>query len=148
MDVNPAICELLGYPHDELTKKTFADVTHPEDLEADLDAVRRTIAGEQSAYSMVKRYLTRDGRIVWIRLTAIPVKLDGEFKGFVSWIAPLPNGGDFKVDKQTDGTVTVRPTIAMTDLIGDNWRWFVALGLLACGLITKDQLLSILKLVF
>ena len=63
--VNPAVCDLLGYRVDELLTRTFQDVTHPEDLQADLEQVRQTLAGELDTYQMEKRYLHRAGHVVW-----------------------------------------------------------------------------------
>jgi PAS domain S-box-containing protein len=85
--VNRALCELLGYPEKELLARTFQDITHPEDLDADLLQVRRLIAGADSHYQMEKRYFHRDGQIVWIRLTASLVRSRaGEPIYFVSQI--------------------------------------------------------------
>jgi hypothetical protein len=95
---------------------------------------------------MIKRYLTKDGRIIWIRLTAVSVHVDGKMVCFFSWIVPLPNGGSFKVSKNPEGKVEVRPTMSLPQFVGDNWKWFLGLGMLVTGLITKDQLLALLKL--
>ncbi len=66
---NQAISDITGYPFAELATRTFADITHPDDLEADLVQVRRTLAGEIPTYSMEKRYVRRDGSPVWVNLT-------------------------------------------------------------------------------
>jgi PAS domain S-box-containing protein len=63
--VNQAVCELLGYTVDELLARTFQELTHPDDLEADLAYVRQTLAGERTTFQMEKRYIHRDGHIVW-----------------------------------------------------------------------------------
>lgn len=69
LKVNRALCEMLGYEAPELLAKTFQDITHPEDLEADLDRVRRMLAGEIRTYQMEKRYFRKDGRIVHVLLS-------------------------------------------------------------------------------
>lgn len=66
--VNPKLCETVGYTCEDLLSKTFQEVTHPEDLDADLEQVRRLLAGEIHGYSMHKRYVKRDGSHVWINL--------------------------------------------------------------------------------
>jgi len=66
--VNRALCELVGYAEGELLQRTFQDITHPDDLEADLKYVRETLAGEQRAYQLEKRYIHKDGSTVWILL--------------------------------------------------------------------------------
>jgi two-component system sensor histidine kinase EvgS len=85
--VNPAICSMLGYTEAELRAITFQDITYPEDLDADLDQVRRMLAGEIETYSMEKRYLHRQGSIVWALLTVSLLRdVDGGALYFVSQI--------------------------------------------------------------
>ncbi len=72
--VNKSICEIVGYSAAELLQKTFQDITHPDDLEADLANVRALIAGALRFYQMEKRYLHRNGHIVWVRLTVSLVR--------------------------------------------------------------------------
>jgi PAS domain S-box-containing protein len=66
---NKALCRILGYPVDELVTKSLQDITHPDDLAADLAQVERLLDGEIASYDMDKRYLRKDGSIVWGRLT-------------------------------------------------------------------------------
>ncbi len=66
--VNQAICELLGYSAEELSRKTFQDITHPDDLANDLENTRKLTAGEVNFFKMEKRYIHRDGRVVWALL--------------------------------------------------------------------------------
>ncbi len=68
--VNKSLCEIVGYREAELLQKTFQDITHPDDLAADLALLRELIAGHRRFYQMEKRYFHRDGHVVWIRLTA------------------------------------------------------------------------------
>jgi PAS domain S-box-containing protein len=68
--MNPKLCEILGYTFDELRAKTFHDVTHPDDLAADLAQVDRLLAGGISTFTMEKRYVRKDGSTVWVNLTA------------------------------------------------------------------------------
>ena len=74
LQVNRALCEIVGYPDVELLTKTFQDITHPEDLEADLALVRQVLAGKISEYQMEKRYLHRDGHEVPILLSVSLVR--------------------------------------------------------------------------
>ena len=68
--INNAMCTIAGYTQAELLEKTFADITHPEDIEADWQQARRLLSGEVSYYAMEKRYVRKDGSIVWVNLTA------------------------------------------------------------------------------
>jgi PAS domain S-box-containing protein len=74
LQVNRSLCRLVGYPEEELLEKTFQEITHPDDLEADLGYVRRMLAGEIQTYQMEKRYLHRDGHVVWISLNVSLVR--------------------------------------------------------------------------
>jgi PAS domain S-box-containing protein len=66
--VNEALCEILGYEADELAALRFQDITHPEDLEADLELVGQVLRGELDRYTLEKRYLRRDGDVVHVQL--------------------------------------------------------------------------------
>jgi len=72
--VNTSLCEIIGYDEPTLLTKTFLEITHPDDLDADLDHVRSLLAEEVRFYHMEKRYFHRDGHIVWVRLTASLVR--------------------------------------------------------------------------
>jgi PAS domain S-box-containing protein len=72
--VNASICETVGYSQPELLEKTFQDITHPEDLQADLAHVNELVAGVRRSYQMEKRYLHRAGHVVWVRLTVSMVR--------------------------------------------------------------------------
>ncbi len=69
LDANPAFRELLGYSLDELQHKRWAAFTHPDDLPAERDLAQQIIAGEIDNYHMDKRFLRKDGQVVWGRLT-------------------------------------------------------------------------------
>ena len=88
--VNQKLCHIVGYTQDELNARTFQDITHPDDLDADLEQVRRVLAGKLRTYSMEKRYFHKDGRVVWINLTVSLVrKLDGTPDYFISVIEDI-----------------------------------------------------------
>ncbi|MHB8093489.1 MAG: PAS domain S-box protein [Candidatus Aminicenantales bacterium] len=76
LKVNPSLCGIVGYSEKELLTKSFQDITHPDDLEADLDYFRRTLAGEIPNYQKEKRYFHKTGRIVWVRLSVSLVRDD------------------------------------------------------------------------
>ncbi|HEX2109614.1 MAG TPA: PAS domain S-box protein, partial [Rubrobacteraceae bacterium] len=82
--VNEKLCEIVGYTREELLERTLQDITHPDDLEADLAYQGRLLAGEISRYSMEKRYLRKVGSVIWIGLTVSLVRTpSGEPKYFI-----------------------------------------------------------------
>ncbi|MBD2504380.1 PAS domain S-box protein [Anabaena azotica] len=74
IDVNQRFCDITGYPSPELMTLTFQDITHPDDLWADLAQVQNLLVGCIPTYSMEKRYIHRDGGAVWINLTVSLVR--------------------------------------------------------------------------
>lgn len=73
-DANPAFCRLLGYDRDELIGTHYAALTHPDDLPAEAALVGRVLAGELADYRTEKRYVRKDGRVVWVDLTSSPTR--------------------------------------------------------------------------
>jgi PAS domain S-box-containing protein len=69
LKANHALCQIVGYTEPELLEKTFQDITHPDDLQSDLDLVAQLLAGKIEHYQMEKRYFHKDGHLVWIRLS-------------------------------------------------------------------------------
>lgn len=67
--VNAAFCRMVGYSEAEMLGRTIVDVTHPEDIKADLAQRKRAIAGEIETYQLEKRYVHQSGAIVWGYLT-------------------------------------------------------------------------------
>lgn len=66
--VNDRLCAIVGYTRKELLARTFADITYPADLEADWTQARQLLAGERANYAMEKRFVRRDGSLVWVNL--------------------------------------------------------------------------------
>ncbi len=64
--VNQRFCEIVGYPREELVQESFQDFTRPEDLAAELENYTRLFRGELSSCSMEKRYIRKDGSLIWI----------------------------------------------------------------------------------
>ncbi|MDX9707431.1 MAG: PAS domain S-box protein, partial [Azospira sp.] len=88
--VNGKLCDIVGYTPDELMGMSFQDITHPDDLDTDLDYVHRMLAHEIDTYSLEKRYLRKDASLVWINLTvALVWKPDGAPDYFISVIEDI-----------------------------------------------------------
>jgi PAS domain S-box-containing protein len=75
---NRRLCEIVGYSFEELSQKTFAGITHPEDLHQEIELRRRLIAAEIETYKLEKRYIHQTGREVWV---SVFVSLDRDASG-------------------------------------------------------------------
>lgn len=75
---NAELRQLLGYSQAELSRMTFQDVTHTDDLESDLRLVERLVAGELSSYTIEKRYIRKNGSFVATQLTVALVRHDSD----------------------------------------------------------------------
>ena len=71
---NQSLCTMLGYSEEELQAITFKDITHPDDLPDDLEQVRAIISGKQDSYNKVKRYYTKDNRVIFVCLDVFAVR--------------------------------------------------------------------------
>jgi len=67
--LNQKFCDIVGYSQKEMLELTFQDITHPEDLETDLDSFQQLLGGASDSYTIEKRYIRKDGTIVWVNLT-------------------------------------------------------------------------------
>lgn len=77
---NPMFCSIMGYTEEEIKKITFRELTHPDDLAADLQNVRRLMNKEISVYRTEKRYIRKDGIIIWGALTVTSIlDISGKF---------------------------------------------------------------------
>lgn len=105
MDVNPAICKILGYSKDELLDMTFQEITHEDDLNDDLDLVKKVLHGEIPSYEMEKRYIRKDGHVVFALLSVSLVRdEDGGPMYFISQIQDISSRTEVedKVRQQLD----------------------------------------------
>ena len=73
MRVNPAFCLLTGFSEPELDGVPFAKLTHPDDLPANLAGIARVCSGEEPSFRFEKRYIRKDGAIVWADMSAASV---------------------------------------------------------------------------
>ena len=77
--------EITGYSDAELRTKSFSELTHPEDRKQDWELFQRAVRGETSSYHNEKRYIRKDGSIVWVRLNAALIRDEsGRFKRTVA----------------------------------------------------------------
>ena len=74
LQVNRALCRLVGYSEEQLLELNISDLTHPDDLEATLDRTRQQVQGMHAESRIEKRYLRADGTTVWVAVTSTLVR--------------------------------------------------------------------------
>ncbi len=72
--VNDRMCEIVGYSREELLQRNFVDITHPDDLASNIDFFRRAVAEKFPRMSVEKRYVRKDGSIVWVHVSGTLVR--------------------------------------------------------------------------
>ncbi|WP_339907990.1 PAS domain S-box protein [Symmachiella dynata] len=68
VEVNDRMYEILGYTPEELSKLTWVDISHPDDVDADLAQFQRVLAGEIDGYALEKRYITKKGESIHVSI--------------------------------------------------------------------------------
>jgi PAS domain S-box-containing protein len=77
--INRRYCDIVGYTVEEMSRlKTFQEITHPDDLQPDLDNMAQLLAGTIREFTMEKRYIHKNGSIVWVTLSVSPTWRPGE----------------------------------------------------------------------
>lgn len=72
--VNKTLCNMLGYNHTEFIKRTFQDITHPDDLDIDLQQMYQLLDNNVTGYNMDKRYYHKNGSTIWASLNVTLVR--------------------------------------------------------------------------
>jgi PAS domain S-box-containing protein len=90
LKVNQSLCDLLGYSEDELLSIDFQSITHPDDVDEDVDLVQQMLRNEIKTYQMEKRYYHRKGKIIWALLSVSLVRYaNGKPRYFISQIQDI-----------------------------------------------------------
>jgi len=116
---NPAFCTIMGYSEAELQQFTFKDVSHPDDLSKDMVNVRRLMNKEISVYKTEKRYIRKDGQVIWGSLTLTATyDSEGQFLYNLGIIEDITNRKQAEEDLQKS-----KKLLAETELIGKVGGW-------------------------
>jgi PAS domain S-box-containing protein len=88
--VNDQFCQMLGFSREELQKMTWTQLTHPDDVSADVAQFNRVLAGEIDSYTLDKRYLRKDGQEIFVTLSVRCVRhADGTPDYFVGLVMDI-----------------------------------------------------------
>jgi PAS domain S-box-containing protein len=87
LEVNDELCRILGYERDEILKRTWAEMTHPDDLAADVTQFERVLGGAIDGYTLEKRWIRGDGRVIHSIMAANCLRRpDGSVEYFVGLV--------------------------------------------------------------
>ncbi|MFH1214391.1 MAG: PAS domain S-box protein [Candidatus Neomarinimicrobiota bacterium] len=85
LQVNQRLCDILGYTRDELMKLSYTEITHPEHKDQDEERIRQMVTGLRSSESWEKRYIRKDGTLIWARITTSLIRTaDGRPNYFIT----------------------------------------------------------------
>jgi hypothetical protein len=126
IEVNDALCATLGYARDELTRMTWTELTYPEDLAPDLAQFNRMLAGEITSYAMDKRFIHKDGHLIYTRLAVSHVrKPDGSLDYVVAMVEDITERKHSELALE-NGEKQLRFVLQGSEL--GFWDWDIAAG--------------------
>lgn len=124
--VNQALCDSVGYTEAELLASAFQDITHPDDLDADLAQVRNLHPGQIFSFQMEKRYYHKNGSIVWVRLSVSLARDEhGAPRYFISQKEDITRRKRTE-DSLWDSEQKLRLALLAAKML--SWTWDIATG--------------------
>ncbi|MEW6613140.1 MAG: PAS domain S-box protein [Pseudomonadota bacterium] len=142
--VNHRLCEITGYPDEELLCKSIGDITHAEDWERERPLLDKLLAGETTTYTLEKRYLHKTGHIVWVNKTGTLIR---DTAGLPIYLTTIVE--DITERKRAEAALRVsEANLARAQAIAHigSWTWDTASGIIdgsdetyrLCGLAPGD----------
>lgn len=102
--VNAALCRIVGYAEHELMQLTFQQITVAEDLDLDLGNLQRLVDGAANSYKIEKRYIRKDGTVIWVQLTASVLRdANGQLLQFVAQIEDIQERKEIAMQLERTG---------------------------------------------
>lgn len=108
--INNSLCTMLGYTREELLKLSFREITHPDDLELGLQYLKELEEGQRDYYKSEKRYLHKDGSIIWVMVVVSMIKnKEGKAHQFVAQVENISQRNEHeRVLKRLNEELAVR----------------------------------------
>lgn len=129
--VNKSLANSLGYSANELTELTFQDLTHPEDLAKNVSLLQKVLDHELESYQIEKRYVHKNGSLVYVVLTATMVKdLDGNPSYMISQVQDITSKKEAEHNfKETSERLNVATRVANIGI----WEYHIANNTVQCN---------------
>ncbi|QKJ87797.1 Diguanylate cyclase/phosphodiesterase [Paramixta manurensis] len=137
LQANQALCRLLGYRQDELRDLTFQQITHPDDLYVDLQQLEALLAGEINSYTLEKRYLHKEGQVVWA-LLAVSLVRDAEHQPLY-FISQIEDITELKQTEDVNRKLMERITLTNEALFQEKERMLITLDSIGEAVISTDE---------
>ena len=116
LHINDRLCEIVGYPKEVLLQKTWAEVTHPDDLLPDVTEFNKLLSGEKDLYALDKRFIRQDGSISHAHIVAQAIRRDdGTINHFLALVQDINEKKQIEEKLESER----RQMLALFDGIGD-----------------------------
>ncbi|WP_317065270.1 PAS domain-containing protein [Methanoculleus caldifontis] len=119
---NPAFRRMLGYEESDLVGRSVAEVTHPDDIEANRALFYEMVAGRRKRFQLEKRYIGKDGRVVWARLTATILGDTKDLPRFVVSMVEDINDRKMAETLRTEAFNRIEQNMEQFAILGDHVR--------------------------
>lgn len=135
---NDAYCELVGYSRSELLNRTWQSITAGDDIDGDLQGAESLASNPNShIYTEEKRYRTKHGNLVWVKLHVRSVWIDNQFDGYYVTALPIAPPEQLKAEPKSVG---------IYDWAKNNPKDATIIGLAGILLLGRDDFIALLKL--
>jgi PAS domain S-box-containing protein len=120
LEINGRLEKMLGYSIENLRQMTWKELTHPEDLQADLDLFKPMIAGEYDSFSMDKRFFTKDKSILYTNMTVSCLKDENDnIVNITSSFVDITNQKKLEAEQKNQVDDLNKTQIAMLNMMED-----------------------------
>lgn len=122
LSVNKKMTDITEYSEAELLDMSYRDLTYFKDLGPHEQMLRKLGEGEINHFEILKRYLTKSGKLVWVRVIVWSLKNDDETIYLITNVIPLKNGERNKLEQVGEKEFQLRPSASISEFISDNLK--------------------------